>query len=104
MPFIVDLSSASQMQKLLQSIGNKTAVSFKLFHTSFLNKKIKEEHCKQCRLITLFGQTNPFYPYAYRWMDGGKDCLNVRGLTIQEAEECVKDRRYRAETYCREEM
>ena len=28
-----------------------------------------------------------------RWMDGVKDCLNVRGITIQEAKECVKDRR-----------
>ena len=25
-------------------------------------------------------------------MDGVKDCLAVRGLTIQEAKECVEDR------------
>ena len=30
-----------------------------------------------------------------RWMDGVKGCLNVRGLTIQETEECVKDWRER---------
>ena len=28
-----------------------------------------------------------------RWMNGVKDCLTVRGLIIQEAKECVKDRR-----------
>ena len=26
-------------------------------------------------------------------MDGEKGCMNVRGLTLQEAKECVKDRR-----------
>ena len=28
-----------------------------------------------------------------RWMDGVKGCLSERGLSIPEAEECVKDRR-----------
>ena len=28
-----------------------------------------------------------------RWINGVRECLNIRGLTIQEAKECVKDRR-----------
>ena len=56
------------------------------------------------RLISLISYTNLLYQAEVegnrkrgrprrRWMDGVKGCLSERGLSIPEAEKCVKDRR-----------